>query len=174
MAILTDVARNPAFAGEEIERARAQAIDAQAVALSNPAQLAGLAANRLVYRPTRRRLATYALLTAIGAANVALSLVGPAADRSPYLEFGIALMLFAPAWRAALRLWLLPVIVGVAALVVGLVVGGVGGFAAGSVMGGLRGPGTGTSDGRFPGGQGGLPGQGDDSGSTGSGSSSSS
>lgn len=68
-----------------------------------------LAANRLVYRPTRRRLATYALLTAIGAANVALSLVGPAADRSPYLEFGIALMLFAPAWRAVLGLWLLPV-----------------------------------------------------------------
>jgi len=49
MGILADVARNPAFAADEIERARAQAIDTQAVALSNPAQLAGLAANRLVY-----------------------------------------------------------------------------------------------------------------------------
>lgn len=68
-----------------------------------------LAANRLVYRPTRRRLATYALLTAIGAANVTLSLLGPATDRTPDLAFGIALMLFAPAWRLLLRLWLLPV-----------------------------------------------------------------
>ena len=66
------------------------------------------AAIRLVYRLTRRRLVTYGLLIAIGAANVALSLAGPAAHRAPYLWFGIGLMLFAPAWRLAIRLWLLP------------------------------------------------------------------
>ena len=49
MNILADVARHPAFTAKEIERARAQAVDAQAVTMSNPAQLAALAANRLVY-----------------------------------------------------------------------------------------------------------------------------
>ena len=38
--------------------------------------------------------------------------------------------------------WLLPVVVGVAALVVGLVGGGAAGFAAGSVLGGAGRPGT--------------------------------
>lgn len=46
LAILADVARNPVFAPEEIERARAQTIDGVQVAMKNPSQLAGLVAAR--------------------------------------------------------------------------------------------------------------------------------
>ena len=46
LAILADVARNPAFAADEIERARAQAIDGVQVAIKNPSQLAALVAAR--------------------------------------------------------------------------------------------------------------------------------
>ena len=46
LAILADVARNPAFKPDEIERARAQAIDGVQVAQKNPSQLAGLVAAR--------------------------------------------------------------------------------------------------------------------------------
>ncbi len=46
LAILADVARNPVFAPEEIERARAQAIDGVQVEIRNPSQLAGLVAAR--------------------------------------------------------------------------------------------------------------------------------
>ena len=46
LAILADVARNPVFAAEEIERARAQTIDGVQVAIKNPSQLAGLVAAR--------------------------------------------------------------------------------------------------------------------------------
>lgn len=46
LAILADVARNPVFAPEEIERARAQTIDGVQVAIKNPSQLAGLVAAR--------------------------------------------------------------------------------------------------------------------------------
>ncbi|HEU0067334.1 MAG TPA: pitrilysin family protein [Sphingomonas sp.] len=49
MTILADVATAPAFAPEEIERARAQTIDGLSVALKNPAQLAGLVAGRAVF-----------------------------------------------------------------------------------------------------------------------------
>ena len=49
LAILADVARHPAFAADEIERARVQAIDGVAVAMSSPPQLAALVANRLVF-----------------------------------------------------------------------------------------------------------------------------
>jgi zinc protease len=49
LTILADVARNPAFAAEELERARAQAIDGVTVTLKNPAQLAGLVAGRAVF-----------------------------------------------------------------------------------------------------------------------------
>jgi zinc protease len=49
MPILADVATHPAFAAEEIERARAQAIDGVQVAMKNPAQLAGLVATRAVF-----------------------------------------------------------------------------------------------------------------------------
>jgi zinc protease len=48
MAILADVAVNPAFAPEEIERARTQQVDAVTLALKNPAQVAGLVADRAV------------------------------------------------------------------------------------------------------------------------------
>jgi hypothetical protein len=67
-----------------------------------------LAANRLHYRPTRRGLATDGLLMGAGAANVVLSLLGPGADRDPYLWFGIALILIAPLCRALVSFWLLP------------------------------------------------------------------
>lgn len=49
MAILADVATRPAFAPEELERARAQAVDAVAVAFKNPAQLAALVADRAAF-----------------------------------------------------------------------------------------------------------------------------
>ncbi|MBM6575798.1 insulinase family protein [Microvirga sp. SRT01] len=49
MTILADVAQHPAFAADEIERARVQAIDGVTVAMKNPAQLAGLIANRVVF-----------------------------------------------------------------------------------------------------------------------------
>ncbi len=48
MAILADVAVNPAFAPDEIERARTQQVDAVTLALKNPAQVAGLVADRAV------------------------------------------------------------------------------------------------------------------------------
>ncbi|WP_375403668.1 M16 family metallopeptidase [uncultured Sphingomonas sp.] len=49
MAILADVAVNPAFARDEIERARAQSVDAVTVELKDPAQLARLVAARAVF-----------------------------------------------------------------------------------------------------------------------------
>ncbi len=49
MAILADVAINPAFAADEIERARAQAIDGVTLTMKDPAQLAALVANRAVF-----------------------------------------------------------------------------------------------------------------------------
>jgi len=48
MAVLADVARNPVFAAEEIERDRAQTIDGVQVQLKNPARLASLVAARTV------------------------------------------------------------------------------------------------------------------------------
>ena len=49
MTILADVATAPAFAPEEIERARTQTIDGLTVALKNPAQLAAYVASRAVF-----------------------------------------------------------------------------------------------------------------------------
>ncbi|MEZ0496722.1 M16 family metallopeptidase [Sphingomonas sp. IW22] len=49
MAILADVARNPAFAAEELDRARAQAIDGLTVQLKDPAALSQLVAARAVF-----------------------------------------------------------------------------------------------------------------------------
>ena len=48
MAILADVAINPVFVPQEIERARTQQIDAVTLSLKDPAQLAGLVADRAV------------------------------------------------------------------------------------------------------------------------------
>jgi zinc protease len=48
MAILADIATHPAFAPEEIERARTQQIDAVTLSLKDPAQVAGLVADRAV------------------------------------------------------------------------------------------------------------------------------
>lgn len=52
MAILADVAMHPAFAQEEIDRARTQSIDGVGVALKNPAQLAGFVGARAVFGNT--------------------------------------------------------------------------------------------------------------------------
>ena len=49
---VSDVARNAAFAKEELERERAQAIDALQVELSEPRPLATIVANRLVFGDT--------------------------------------------------------------------------------------------------------------------------
>ncbi len=49
MPILADVAMHPAFAAEEIERARAQSIDAVTVAMKSPGELAAMVAGRAVF-----------------------------------------------------------------------------------------------------------------------------
>ncbi|MBB4608130.1 M16 family metallopeptidase [Sphingomonas yabuuchiae] len=49
MTILADVATNPAFKPEEIDRARTQSIDSLNVAMQNPAQLSAMVADRVVY-----------------------------------------------------------------------------------------------------------------------------
>ncbi|USU10121.1 insulinase family protein [Sphingomonadaceae bacterium OTU29MARTA1] len=49
MAILADVATHPTFAAEELERARAQQVDAVTVAFKNPAQLAAMVADRAAF-----------------------------------------------------------------------------------------------------------------------------
>lgn len=49
LAILADVARNPAFAQAEIDRLRTRTIDGVSVALTDPGQLAGLVADRAVF-----------------------------------------------------------------------------------------------------------------------------
>jgi zinc protease len=52
MAIMADVARNPAFADEELERQRAQALDGLSVSLQQPGSLAGFAASQVLYAGT--------------------------------------------------------------------------------------------------------------------------
>ncbi|WP_308815254.1 pitrilysin family protein [Sphingomonas sp. GV3] len=49
MTILADVAQHPAFAPQELERARSQAVDGVTVAFKNPAQLAALVADRATF-----------------------------------------------------------------------------------------------------------------------------
>jgi zinc protease len=50
LALVADVARNPSFAAEELERQRSLAIDAFSVTLSDPGDLARLVAARALYR----------------------------------------------------------------------------------------------------------------------------
>jgi zinc protease len=52
LAIMADVARNPAFAAEELERQRAQALDGLQVAYQQPGQLAAMAAAPVVFGGT--------------------------------------------------------------------------------------------------------------------------
>ncbi|MGD9967817.1 MAG: M16 family metallopeptidase [Hyphomonadaceae bacterium] len=47
--VFADVARNPAFAEEELDRAKSQALDGLQVALSQPGSIAGLAMTRAIY-----------------------------------------------------------------------------------------------------------------------------
>ncbi|MFA5964676.1 MAG: pitrilysin family protein [Sphingomonas sp.] len=49
LAILADVAEHPAFAADEIERARVQAIDGVNVTIKDPSRLAGLVSARTVF-----------------------------------------------------------------------------------------------------------------------------
>jgi zinc protease len=49
LTILADVARNPAFAQDEIDRARKQSIDGVAVQLKDPAAVSGMVASRAVF-----------------------------------------------------------------------------------------------------------------------------
>ena len=51
-AILADVARNPAFAAEELERQTAQALDGLSVAYGDPGQLAAMTASPLIFAGT--------------------------------------------------------------------------------------------------------------------------
>ena len=52
MAIMADVTRNPAFAQEELDRQRAQALDGLSVAFQSPGQLAGFAASPVIFSGT--------------------------------------------------------------------------------------------------------------------------
>lgn len=52
MAIMADVARNPAFAQEELDRQRSQALDGLSVAFQSPGQLAGFAAAPVIFAGT--------------------------------------------------------------------------------------------------------------------------
>lgn len=52
MAIMADVARNPAFAQEELERQRSLALDGLSVAFQSPGQLAGFAASPVIFSGT--------------------------------------------------------------------------------------------------------------------------
>lgn len=47
--VFADVARNPAFAQEELDRAKSQALDGLQVALSQPGSIAGFAMTRAIY-----------------------------------------------------------------------------------------------------------------------------
>src|SRR5690606_3414104 len=47
--IFADVVRNPAFANEELDRAKSQALDGLQVALSQPGGIAGFAMTRAIY-----------------------------------------------------------------------------------------------------------------------------
>jgi len=49
LAIIADIARNPALSEEELERQRAIAIDAVTVSMSDPGEVAGMAAMRALY-----------------------------------------------------------------------------------------------------------------------------
>ena len=52
LAIMADVARNPAFAADELERARKEALDGLEVAYGEPGQVAGFANAPVVYAGT--------------------------------------------------------------------------------------------------------------------------
>jgi zinc protease len=52
MAIMADVARNPAFAKEELERQRSQSLDGLSVAYQEPGQVAGFAAAPVLFAGT--------------------------------------------------------------------------------------------------------------------------
>ncbi len=52
LAIMADVTKNPAFAAEELERQREQALDGLRIAYQQPGSLAGLAAAPVVYAGT--------------------------------------------------------------------------------------------------------------------------
>lgn len=52
MAIMADVVKNPAFAKEELERQRVQALDGLSVAYQSPGQLAGFAASPVIFSGT--------------------------------------------------------------------------------------------------------------------------
>ncbi|MDP3855935.1 pitrilysin family protein [Phenylobacterium sp.] len=52
LAIMADVARNPAFQGEELERQRSQALDGLSVAYQSPGSLASMATAQVVFSGT--------------------------------------------------------------------------------------------------------------------------
>ena len=71
LAIVADIARNAALAGEELERQRAIAIDAVRVAMSDPGEVASMAAMRTLYGAAPYgRTATQRTLAAITEADL--------------------------------------------------------------------------------------------------------
>lgn len=67
-----------------------------------------LAANRLLYRPTRGRLILYGFVMAIGVLNLLMSLLLPAGERSSQIGGGVALIAAPIVWRVVLSIWILP------------------------------------------------------------------
>ena len=49
VALMADLVKNPAFAGEELERQQAQTLDGLRVALSQPGAIAGMTVGRVIY-----------------------------------------------------------------------------------------------------------------------------
>ena len=99
LAIMADVARNPAFAAEELERQRAQALDGLQVSYQEPGAIAGFAAAPLVFGGTPfghvptgtpdslKRLKTADLAAGFRPDNAILVLTG---DISPEQGFTLA------------------------------------------------------------------------------------
>ena len=72
-AVFADVVRNPAFANEELERVRQQALDGLMVELSEPGSIASYAMSRALYGETPYgAVASPTSLAAIGRDNVAV------------------------------------------------------------------------------------------------------
>ncbi|WP_174297311.1 YcxB family protein [Sphingomonas bacterium] len=67
-----------------------------------------LAANRLLYRPTRGRLILYGFVMVIGVLNLLMSLILPPGERSPQIGGGVALIVAPAVWRVVLSILILP------------------------------------------------------------------
>ncbi len=85
MAVFADVARHPAFAPDEIERARTQAIDDAGIAMTDPRAIARMTATKAVFGDTTYghvASGTPKSLKAITRADLAAAYAAAASDRA--------------------------------------------------------------------------------------------